>query len=124
MATYLQDPPRKVLVVGNAAIAATTLGHQIRVESRIALLVRLAARDEAVDGGVAAVLFDDLLALAVLEEEECTADDTCDGDDADYDASGDGGFVRAGIVGRSRPCGRRRVGGSRSRGISWAGTGG
>ena len=93
--TYLEDSPRVVLVVCNAAITHPPVGHDW-VETSI-IKGGAGAADwrlgEAVDSRVASVFILDRTSLLITHEEEQSTHDASNGKNSDNDACGDGGYV-------------------------------
>jgi len=98
-ATYPEDLPRVVLVVGDAAVAEAAAGHDGLVKAGVAAAAgRLAVGDEGRDGGVAAVLLLDLGVAPSPEKEDGATRNPYDGHHAYHDAGRDAGRVGAGSL--------------------------
>ena len=105
--TYPQYPPRIILIVRNTARTIPSAG--LGIESRVRLLAvggrrgfrlaHVAAAHEVGDLVLALVFFLGLLALLVADPEDDSGYDGCGGEDADDDAGGYPGYVRAASVG-------------------------
>ena len=92
--TYLEDPPRVVLVVCDAAIAHPPLSHDgIKagiVERGSTTAIRwLTTSNEIADSCVPLVLLLNLASLLVADDEEDAPGNCCSGNDTDNDACGD-----------------------------------
>lgn len=92
---YLEDSPRIILIVSDAAVAHSSLGHDGRIEPivgvgtvrRVVAVVSLAAGNELADCGIPSVLLLDLaVSTAPYEQEGSTCNCCSEGDKAHYDA--------------------------------------
>lgn len=97
---YLEDSPRVILVIGDAAIAHPPLSHDRRVEAGVregpvAAAMGLASSNELADGGIPPVLFLDLADLAASHVQVgATSCKGNKGEEANDYTCGDGGLIR------------------------------
>lgn len=104
--TYPQYPPRIILIVRNTAGTIPPAGLGIEPGVRLLAvggrrgfrLAHVAAAHEVGDLVLALVFFLGLLALLMADPEHDSGDDGCGGEDADDDAGGYPGYVRAASV--------------------------
>lgn len=94
MTTNLQDAPRVVLIIGNTAIAHSSLSHDRCIQTSIGKRSTTTARwlsctNEATDGSISSMLLLDFTSLASSKEEVCTSGNSESSDDTDNDACGD-----------------------------------
>jgi len=93
LVAHPEDLPRVVLVIGDAAVAQSALGHDgvqatVRDGQAAAAAGRLASSDERVDGGVATVFLLDLAVASASHVEEATAHDARYSNDSHHHAGG------------------------------------
>jgi hypothetical protein len=91
----LEDSPRIILVVCNAAITHPPVGHDW-VKTSIVEGCGCATEwrlGEAVDSSVSSVFVLDSTSLLIAHEEEQSTHDASNGKNSDNDACGDGGYV-------------------------------
>lgn len=94
--TCLQDSPREILVVGDTAVALTSLGHVLAIKPGIWHGARghgLSGGNEIVDGGIAAVLILNFLLPLQFEEEDQSANNGENAENTENDACGNASFV-------------------------------
>lgn len=96
---YLEDSPRVILVVGDAAVAHSPLSHDAGVEAgigerRAVAGMALAACNELIDCSIPPVLLLDLaVSAASHKQEEASTGSPSEDYEADDDACGNGGLV-------------------------------
>lgn len=111
---HLQNSPRVVLIVGNAAVALSSIhetGVYARVVHRRPAIVHLATVDKIADvGSIAAIIFFRLTLTPLAQEKPYTKAETCHCHDTNNNTHSNGDCVRLVIfVGR-----RGGLGGGRS----------